>query len=143
MKEITKFQDEISGNLFDTIEEATKSENKNRDIKISFDFYNPVHDVNFMNGKYSIKHTEEFYNRLTDTLISMITKYEPWIIDRIHKSLTRKDIKECSIIGRFLDDSNSNLYRWWTIQYNICPVCFKEFGQRYYTLRCNHNSEGK
>lgn len=144
MKTIHKFKDEVSGREFDTPLEALVSEKKSRDIKKAFVFYDSIEDVDcvFANGGWCVQRTEEFYNRLVDTLIEMVLKYEPWIAEQmfIHASgMSRATISGRSIIGRYLYDGESDLYHWYCIQSNICPICFREYGQTYYASHCTHD----
>lgn len=138
MKPIEKYVDEISGKEFDIKEEAISSENRAKDIKEHFAFYGKIdNSCDFANGKYYYQRTREIYYRLIDTLIEMVKKYEPWIAKQFGENLTREYIKGYSMIGRFLDDGNSDLYRWWGTQGNICPKCFREYGQMFWALHCN------
>lgn len=142
---IEKYKDEVSGKLFATYEVAWASEYRNAEIRDSFSFYDPVEDKtgDFANGKLCIQRTEEFYNRLLDTLVAMIEMYEPRLAERyIEKtgSFSREDVKGRSFVGRWLDDGDSNLSRWWYIQCSICPLCFREYGQIYHALHCNHDT---
>jgi benzoyl-CoA reductase/2-hydroxyglutaryl-CoA dehydratase subunit BcrC/BadD/HgdB len=140
MKEIKKFKDEISGEEFTSEQQAIKSENRSKDIKSSFAFYiNNKNKPKDGNDGIGVKHEEEFYYRLIDTLIKLVKKYDRWILNSYEDvgGLSRENVKGYSMLGRFLDDSNSGLYHWWCIQSNICPKCYREYGQTYYALHCN------
>lgn len=139
MKKITKFIDEISGEEFNSKTKAKTSERKNIVIKNAFNFY--IKDKKKPkdgNDDIGVKRTEEFYYKLIDTLIAMVKKYEPRILENYEKvgGLTRDYTKGWSMLSRFLDEGNSNLYKWWGIQGNICPKCFREYGQMYFALNC-------
>jgi hypothetical protein len=141
-----KFKDEVSGKLFDKIEDAEASEARSTEIRDAFSFYDPIEDVKcrFANGKWCVQRTEEFYNRLLDTLVEMVEKYEPWTAKSFRESgntLSRDVVKGYSFLGRYLDGGHSDLYHWWGIQGNICPVCFREYGQMYYALHCTHDDK--
>lgn len=141
---IERFEDTVSGKTFATEEEAKISEDKSLDIQNTFKFYEPIEDDEFAfgNGGCCIQRTEEFYNHLLDALVEMIKKYEPWIAREFIKKgspLSREVVKGYSFIGRYLDDCDSDMYHWWGIQGNICPVCFREYGQMYYALHCKHD----
>ena len=143
---IQNFKNSISGELFYNIEDATIAEIKSLDIKNSFVFYDAVEDegLNFINGKFCVQRDEKLYKKLLKTLLNMVNKHEVQITDKyfIQKgSMSIEDVKGHSILGRFLNDSNSELYHWWYIQLCICPTCFKEYGQSYYALNCLHNNK--
>jgi len=143
MEQITKFRNEVSGRCFDNEEEAILSEKKSKEIKEVFAFYDPPDDdsCDFVNGKYCIKRSKEFYDKLIDGIIDMVTKYESWILKSYekHGGLKKEFVFGYTVLGRFLDDGSSELYRWWEIQANICPVCYREYGQLYYTNNCTHS----
>ncbi len=144
VKVIEKFRDEISGKIFDNIEDAIKSENKSVGIKEAFAFYVPIidEDLDFANGNFCIQRKEEFYNKIIFALIDTIKKYEPYIAKEYNKiGLTKDNIKGYSFLGRYLDNGDSQLYKWWTIQASICPVCFREYGQIAFALKCSHDNK--
>lgn len=141
---ILKYKDDVSGKLFDILEDAESSEFRGEHINKAFAFYTPIKDENcrFANGGLCIQRTEKFYNRLLDTLIEMINIHEHWIAEEFKKEghqLSRDEVKGYSWVGRYLSDGNSDLYHWWQIQGNICPVCFREYGQMHYALHCKHD----
>lgn len=144
MKAVHKYMDELSGREFDTPIKALMSEKRSKDIRDTFAFYDPVKDVGceFANGGWCVQRTEEFYNKLVDALIEMVLKYEPWVAEQMFinaSGISRATVSGQSILGRYLDDGKSDLYHWYHVQSNICPVCFKEYGQTYYALHCTHD----
>lgn len=143
---IERYKNDISGRAYDTFEKAAAFEQRSLDIQTAFSFYDPVEDphCDFANGNWCIQRTEEFYNRLLDALVEMVEKYEPWTAKSFRESgntLSRNVVKGYSFLGRYLDDGNSDLYHWWGIQGNICPVCFREYGQMYYASHCTHDDK--
>ena len=144
MIEINKFKDEISGKCFNTKEEAVEAENKHRDIQDTFSFYNDPSvegSCDFENGEYCIQRDKGFYDKLINGIIKMVNKHENWILKSYKKvgGLSEKYVSGYTLLGRFLDDTHSPLYRWWSVQARICPTCFREYGQMYYTQRCTHD----
>ena len=142
VKILERYEDEISGQIFDNIEDAKTSEFKSFDIQTSFDFYKPIEDecLDFANGGFCIQRSEEFYLKLLRTLLNMVNKHEIYISEQYlkkHGFMSIENIKGMSILGRFLDDNGSQLYKWWCIQSYICPKCFREYGQTYYALHCS------
>ena len=136
---IKQYKDGISGRIYDSELDALESEYKNKDIKDTFEsFYGKLHsnDNNFVNGAYCIQRDEPFYNRVLDSIISMVHEHEHWITNT---PLIRDNIKGQSYVGRCLSESNSQLYKWFNVQTCICPVCYREYGQLYYALNCEHN----
>ena len=139
MKRISKFINEISGDEFYSKEKAQKSEGRSKDIKNAFAFYlNDKKKPKDGNDGVGVQRTEEFYNKLIDTLIVMVKKYEKWIAKEYAKSggLSRLNVRGYSFLGRYLGDGGSDLYYWWSIQSCTCPHCFKEYGQTYHALNC-------
>lgn len=88
------------------------------------------------NNDIGVQRTEEEYNLLLDTIIKATKEFEPWIAKEYGNKLIRENIKGWSFIGRYFDDGDSPLYKWWEVQGNICKVCYKEYGQMYYALNC-------
>ena len=144
VQKIVEYRCEIDGRIFKTEEEAITHEEMMKDIKNTFSFYKEDNDdgCRFSNGRYAIQRDEETYNKLLDSIIAMINKYEKWVLKYCYEdgiTLQREHIKGYSYLGRFLDDGHSPLYYWWGIQANICPVCFREYGQIYYASNCTHD----
>lgn len=139
MKTINKFVDEISGREFETVEEAIKSEKKNGGIQKLFSFWKE-HKVEW---RETFQRTDVEYLRLKDALVKAITEYEPWIAKHYEKNggLRREHIGGGYIIGRFLDDGDSELYKWYCIMSNVCPTCFLEHEQQYNTNHCEHSQK--
>ena len=138
VEQITRFKNEITGQGFNTLEEAQESEDRSRDIQEAFAFYQCVEDKGciFGNGDWAIQRDETFYRRLQDTLIEMIKKHEPHALKNWTPS--RKNL-DAYFIGRYLSDSGSELRKWESIHSHICPHCFREFGQGYFKLHCTHS----
>ena len=142
MKTKVIFIDEITGGRFDTEELARKSESQSLDLKNMFSFVVVENDPNlaFANGNYSVQRTQSYYDRYTKTLVKAIEKYKPWIADDMHGKI--KDVLfSCGVIGRYLD--NGKLYKWFSHWSNICPKCYREWGQAYYSLNCKCGDEIK
>lgn len=144
MEIVEKYKCEITGDLFDSEEQATASETKHQEVIDTFAFYKmPKDDVEgFPNGHVAIQRDEEFYLNLLDGIIKMVNKYEESLLRHYHGDLKREHIKGHSQIGRFLDDGDSPLYKWWGIQANICQKCFREYGQMFFanTCSCSHRT---
>jgi len=87
---IEKYKDDISGKIFDNMNEAIQSEIKSADIRKSFEFYIDIKDptLSFKNGEYSIPRTKDFYERILTTIIKLINKYEPSIVASYNKANT-------------------------------------------------------
>lgn len=143
MKVISKYIDEISDREFAKKIDAIKSEKKNGAIKKIFSFWKEPKDdgtCNFANGEYCYQRTREQFEKLRDTLIDAINLYEPWIAKQYekHGGLKREHMGSGYLIGRYLDDSGSELYRQYGVLSNICPKCYREWGQQYFANNCNH-----
>ena len=139
--EIQQYKDPVSGKIFDDKYDAIKSELKSIDIKHTFEsFYSnaDLDNTNFVNGDYCLQRDKTFYNRLLDSIIFMAYIYESHITGS-GPPLTRETKKGQSYLGRCLSESNSQLYKWFHVQMCICPVCYREYGQPYYALNCEHN----
>ena len=144
MKIISKYIDEISGREFKTQAEAIKSEKKNGGVKKLFAFWKYPKDdgtCRFANGEWCYQRTKGEYHLLQENLIKAINDYEPWIAKQYKEygGLKKEYIKGGHMIGRYLDDGNSELYEQYRVLSNICPVCFREWGQPYFANNCKHN----
>ncbi len=141
MKNINKYVDERSGREFKTQKEAIKSELKNGDIKKLFSFWKyPPKDegCRFANGEWCYQRTNHKYLKFVDSLIKAINDYEPWIAEQYkkHGGLKREHMGSGYMIGRYLCDGGSELYKQYGTMSNICPKCFREWGQPYYAINC-------
>lgn len=148
MKTINKYVDEISGREFKTREEAAKSEKKNGGIKKLFSFWKDHPEdkhCEFANGKWCYQRTDVDYLRLKDALVKAVIDYEPWIAEQYeeHGGLKREHIGAGYMIGRYLCDGGSELYKQYGIISNICPKCFREWGQQYYASHCECNAKAR
>jgi len=138
-KEEVSIKSAISAGL----EEYKRSE-KQRKVNIDFSFYDEPNDdgCSFSNGNWCVKRNEKFHRKLVEKLIESIKKHESYIYKDYQKpgrKINYESIKGYSFIGRWLDDCNSSLYTWWSIQANFCLVCFREYGQQYYANHCQHD----
>ena len=141
MRKINKYVDTISGREFETEELALKSEAKNNGIKKLFSFWKEPKDdgtCKFANGGWCYQRTKEDFEKFQDALIEAINKYEPWIAKQYekHGGLKREYMGSGYIIGRYLDDGNSELYHQYGILSDICPKCFRQYGQPFYAINC-------
>ena len=148
MKKIDKYIDEISRREFASKKEALESENKNKGIKKLFAFWkNPQKDrtCNFANGSWCYQRTKKDFEKFQDALIDAINRYEPWIAKQYikHGGLKREYVGGGYMIGRYLGDGNSELYHQYCILSNICPKCFRQYGQSFYALNCLCNGSVK
>jgi hypothetical protein len=148
MKESTKYVDEISGKEFATREAAIKSEKKNGGIKKLFAFWKPVpkdDKCQFVNGEWCYQRTEGDYLNFKDALIKAIKDYEPYIAGQYESDggLQRDHLGTGYIIGRYLCDGGSELYSKYCTLSEICPKCFRQWGQPYYAINCDCNTEPK
>jgi hypothetical protein len=148
MKTIEKYKDEISGRIFDTPEKALESEKKNGGIAKLFAFWEelPKDDLcRFANGGWCYQRSEADYNRLVDALTKAIIDYEPWIAEQYESEggFNKSFIGPGWIIGRYLCDSKSELYNQYCDMSNICPKCFRQWGQQYYANKCTCSDKPK
>jgi hypothetical protein len=143
MKAKTVYVDEITKAEFDSERAAKESEAKHREIKAMFDFVKITKSRNncdFDNGEYCVRHDAKYYDRFRTTLIAAIRKYEPWIAKEFDKKCgLEAGMKPCGIIGRYIGDgADDMIIQMYGIWANICPTCYREWGQGYYSLHCNH-----
>ena len=148
MKTINKYVDEISGREFAKIEDAIASEKKNGGIKKLFGFWKEVpKDKNccFANGGWWYQRTEAEYLMYIEALIKAIKEYEPWIASQYESDggLQKGHIGSGYLIGRYLNDNNSELYRQYNIMSDVCPKCFRQWGQPYHANHCDCSVEPK
>jgi hypothetical protein len=142
VKTVERFVDEISGKDFKTQKEAISSEIRHGGIKKLFDFWKPAGDFKCDNDR-CFQRSDVDYLRLQDALVKAVVHYEPWIDKHYKKEggMSRKYMQGGFIIGRFLSDGNSDLYKWYCVLSNICTKCFREFNQPYGANHCTHNNE--
>ena len=75
------------------------------------------------NGEFSIQRDKAWLDSLKNKILDNYkTSFSPWSYG----------------FYRSLDDSGHWLYHWALRVYNTCPTCFREWGQYYYTIKCNH-----
>lgn len=148
MKTINKYVDEISGKEFSTQEEAIKSEKKNGGIEKLFSFWKPIpkqKNCEFANGGWCYQRSDHEFLKFTDCLIKAIKDYEPWIAKQYEPDggLKRGHMGSSYMIGRYLCDGNSELNSKYHILSEVCPVCFRQWGQPYYAINCTHDAKPK
>lgn len=146
MKTIERYVDEVSGREFKTPGEAEKSEVASLDIQETLEFVTISEVPNerrgdFANGEFNVQRTKEYYLMFKRALGELMLKHEEEITSS--ENLGRHGGPESwlvpgGIVGRFLDDRDSLLKTWYYTWSNICPTCYREWGQRYFTDRCQH-----
>lgn len=147
MKVITKFVNTYTGEEFTNREKCLISINKSKEIKTLFTFWKKVGDekgnCNFSNGHYCYQRTKEEYDQLVDIFFIAMKKYEKWICNQYDEQggLKREYINGLSFVGRYLSDNYSELLDYWNILGCICPKCYREYGQSYYSINCTCNNE--
>lgn len=145
VKAITKYVDSVSGMEFDTLKQAEKQEKRSNTIKKVFAFYKAPNDTGcrFGNGEFCIQRDKEFADRLRIALFGLIKKYYRWVVEGYVKDPKCKGFRlehvTSGYLGRCLSDGDSDLYEWWGILSQICPECYREYGQQYYTNKCLHD----
>ena len=142
MKPQTIYVDEISGAQFDHAHAALKSEKRSAFIRDTFAFVHveKSEHCEFENGEYSVQHTAEYYEQFRTALIAAVNKCEPWIAKEFGRFRGKKAEWMCpgGGIGHYLSHGPSPIYHWYCIWWNICPTCFREWGQGYYKTHCKH-----
>lgn len=153
MKSKTVYIDEIGDGEYATEKAAIKAENRHRDIKDMFKFWKDEHNskknnnCSFSNGEYWIEHDKEFYDKVIDILDKAIRKYHKELVkeyneDKKNGSWDKKHIRDGYVI-RWMRDTDIGLYKYYCWVLNICPVCFKEWGQMFFANHCNHDGTYK
>jgi len=147
MKTITKYVNEHTGDEYTSAKECELSEKQSMTAKEMFSFVKIVKDsgCKFANGEYCIQRSSEYYNQLRDTIVLGIKKFDP----RIARKFTEKnkDGLEVAvnfpfgIICRYLGDGASIVQDYFLIYQNICPKCYREWGQGYFALHCTHTDK--
>lgn len=142
---VESYKDCVSGKIFDNKYDAIESELKSADIEHTFEsFYGTMYfnDTNFVNGNYCIQRNELFYIHLLKTIVSMVHKHEPHIIEWYSNKgalFTIESVSGQTYVGRLLSEKRSQVSKWYSVQMCICPTCYREYGQPYYALNCEHN----
>lgn len=136
MKTVTRYVNEVTGEEFNSKNEASKAEKKSLAINKMFEFVPVVKDrgCDFANGGYCITRSKAYYERLRTTIGKAVKRYERGI----HKDLKKNKeyVFPFNILGRYLNDYGSDIDKWYTIFQDICPKCYREWGQGYYALNC-------
>ena len=148
MKAIEKYEDEISGKVFDTAEKAIVSEKENGGINKLFSFWKRRPEdkhCKFVNGDGCYQRTEGDVLQFKEALLKALKDYEPWITKQYDSDggLRIEHLGGGFIIGRYLCDGNSELYHYYCLLSCICPKCFREWGQQYYANNCKCNETPK
>jgi hypothetical protein len=146
MKTITKFVNEFTGEEFTNETKCLHAIEKSKGIKELFSFwkkYPKESNCNFENGEYCYQRTKEEFDKLIDTFIIAVKKFEPWIYSQYsgYGGLKPKYVIGSTFLGRYLGDNDSELYEWWCLQSNICPKCYREYGQPYFAINCGCNNK--
>lgn len=143
MRTITKYVNEVTGEEFDSLGKAQKAEKKSKAINKMFDFVQVVKEkvdcCNFGNGEYCVQRSQVYYDRLRETIDKAVKVYEP----EIHRDLKKHKeyVFPFNSLGRYLGDYNSEIHTWYCIFQNICPKCYREWGQGYFALNCPCNGK--
>jgi len=145
MKPVIIYKDEVSGKTFGTIWEAEKSERKSKHLKKLFAFVKLEKDpgCKFANGGWAVQRTAEYHAQFKAALVLAIQKYEPKIVKEFkEKGYKLEDVIFASgWLGRYLSDSDSDIYGHLCDYGRICPKCYREWGQMYYTINCTHTNK--
>lgn len=150
MKTIQKFIDEVTRDEYDTEAAALRAEKKSRAIEKLFSFVDlsagkKDKGCDFGNGGYCVQRTKEYYDRFRATIVAAVKKHERWI-DKSYKEhkdcpngLTIEIAHPFGILGRYLCDGGSHINHYFCKYQNICPKCYREWGQGYYAIHCPHD----
>lgn len=149
MKAITKYKDEASGKEFDTAKKAQQSEDKHIAIAKLFAWVPDMGKVtrttkdgscDFENGYWCVQWSKEERDRLIEDIYKAIKKWEKWIVDgwdaEKHGRFSTEHIYNY-YIGRCLSDGSSPIYKYYGILTEICPKCFRGYGQPYFAYNCH------
>lgn len=86
----------------------------------------------FANGHGWVQRKEKWYKNFEKDFVE--------IVKLNHPSVEAKYLENPrGFLGRILDDSNYDEYVIWGRGQCICPECFREWGQPYYTINCLHD----
>jgi hypothetical protein len=148
MKTVDRYVDEISGKEFKNEAEAIESEKKHGGVEKMFDFWTKEpkdKHCGFANGGWCYQRTREDFLKLQVSLVLAIQTYEPWIAGQYEEEggLQTVHVGAGFLIGRYLSDGNSPLYSYYCTLSNICPKCFRQWGQQYYANKCTCDTESK
>ena len=151
MEKITKYKNEVSGAEFTSAEECRKSEAKSLSIEKIFSFWKDGEKATkkksegtceFSNGGWAVQRSKEDLEALTKAIIKAVTLHEPGIIQSYYQKegLLSNMVNAQYLLGRILSDGNSPIWHWLCVHGDICPTCFREYGQMYYAINCKHDN---
>jgi hypothetical protein len=144
-KTVVRYINSVTGDEFKTEKAALKSENRSKGIRSLFKFFIPTpkdKSCKFANGGWCYQRTKEDFIKFREALVIAIKKYHKWIASQYNEDggFNINHIGASFIIGRYLSDSNSEIYKYYCTFSNICPVCFREWGQQYHATHCDHTA---
>lgn len=125
---VTVFKCEICGELFEKADDYNVHSQKEKALQEIERIFPAVKDktCDFANGHYSVQRTQGFLETYKALIFGFIKEFK------------QADKYEPMSYGWFrcLNDGNSMFYGVAMRILNICPVCFKEWGQQYYANHC-------
>ena len=116
MKTITKYEDEISGFVFDSEEKALDSEKISVEVQRAFEWVPQFEErtrtssdttCSFSNGMWSVKWNKDGFEKIS---------------------------KDIAIGHRIVP--RAYLIHWTGLMNCICPKCFRVYGQPYFAINC-------
>jgi len=147
LKTKVKFVNEITGREFDNEKDALMSEASSISIASIFRFWKQPkeakHSCDFDNWNWCYQRTKEDLDALTTAIIRAVNLHEPWIAEQYKKEggIKPEHVNALFMLGRYLDDGNSEIRKWLSIHTCICPTCFRQYGQIYYATHCAHDGK--
>lgn len=149
MRPTTKYIDEVSGREFKTSQEARRSETKYRAIAELFSWVPDMckltraksdSSCDFENGYWCVQWSKEERDRLVDCIYRAIKRWERWLVKgwdvSVNGPFERKHIYTY-YVGRSLGDGSSALYKYYSLLTEICPKCYRGYGQPYFAYNCH------
>ena len=135
MREVIRYKSEVTGDVYDTEKECARADEEHLLVQGTFSFYDGCEVDGLGDGEF-IQRDKDFYDRLCDGIATLTNSLHPWIKKSFDGEVTRVHAQGRRILGRYLDDGGSPLYRWWSIQASICGKCYKQYNQTFYALHC-------
>ncbi len=127
--EITAFKCDKCGTLIEDLATYEKHMEIHRVLDLFEGAFPEVHDpgLMFANGHWCVQRDRGWLQRYKDRLLEIIppSQYEPFGYGWF----------------RSLDDGGSPFYKVACRVLNVCPTCFREWGQGYYANHCSHDAE--
>ena len=142
MKTVQKFINEATGEEFTDQKACETAEARSSSIKKIFSFWGEVRDpknsCDFSNGKYCYQRAAYDRLMLAGAILTAIKLHVPALVKKYTDigGLKLEHVSQDTYMGRYLSETNSEIYRYLYTHGCICHNCYRQYGQLYYAINC-------